>query len=90
MSWADSASFSGFKFSQLEMSKGNAMVRHYFLANLTTSLHLEVVLSQIIPAFRFAPTGAEIVWRFGIISTPSVKGSVQTFRPKLPIMISRV
>ncbi|KAH9175545.1 cytochrome P450 [Lactarius sanguifluus] len=55
-----------------------------------SQLEMKVVLSQIIPAFRFAPTGAEIVWRFGIISSPSVKGSVGTFRPKLPMIVSRV
>ncbi|KAH9165536.1 cytochrome P450 [Lactarius sanguifluus] len=55
-----------------------------------SQLEMKVVLSQIIPAFRFAPTGAEIVWRFGIISSPSVKGSVGTFHPKLPMIVSRV
>jgi cytochrome P450 len=54
-----------------------------------SQLEMKVVLSQIIPAFRFAPTGAEMVWRFGIISTPSVKGS-ETFEPELPIIVSRV
>ncbi|KAH9073512.1 cytochrome P450 [Lactarius deliciosus] len=55
-----------------------------------SQLEMKVVLSQIIPAFRFAPTGADIVWRFGIISSPSVKGSVGTFHPKLPMIVSRV
>ncbi|KAH9175552.1 cytochrome P450 [Lactarius sanguifluus] len=55
-----------------------------------SQLEMKVVLSQIIPAFRFAPTGAEIVWRFGIISSPSVKGSVGTFHPNLPMIVSRV
>ncbi|KAH8986066.1 cytochrome P450 [Lactarius hatsudake] len=55
-----------------------------------SQLEMKVVLSQIIPAFRFAPTEAEIVWRFGIISSPSVKGSVGTFHPKLPMIVSRV
>ncbi|KAH9055229.1 cytochrome P450 [Lactarius vividus] len=55
-----------------------------------SQLEMKVVLSQIIPAFRFAPTEAEIVWRFGIISSPSVKGSVGMFHPKLPMIVSRV
>ncbi|KAH9073511.1 cytochrome P450 [Lactarius deliciosus] len=55
-----------------------------------SQLEMKVVLSQIIPVFRFAPTEAEIVWRFGIISSPSVKGSVGTFHPKLPMIVSRV
>ncbi|KAI9442924.1 cytochrome P450 [Lactarius indigo] len=55
-----------------------------------SQLEMKVVLSQIIPTFRFAPAGAEIVWRFGVISSPSVKGSVGIFRPKLPMRVSRV
>ncbi|KAH9165540.1 cytochrome P450 [Lactarius sanguifluus] len=55
-----------------------------------SQLEMKVVLSQIIPAFRFAPTEAELVWRFGIISSPSVKQSVGTFHPKLPMIVSRV
>ncbi|KAH9046659.1 cytochrome P450 [Lactarius hengduanensis] len=55
-----------------------------------SQLEMKVVLSQIIPAFRFAPTEAEIVWRFGIIYSPSVKESVGTFHPKLPMIVSRV
>lgn len=55
-----------------------------------SQLEMKVVLSQIITAFRFAPTGDEVVWRFGIITTPSVKGSVEMPHRKLPIMVSRV
>ncbi|KAI9458421.1 cytochrome P450 [Lactarius psammicola] len=54
-----------------------------------SQLEIKAALSQIIPAFRLVPTEAEIVWRFSGISTPSVKGSVESFSPKLPIMISR-
>ncbi|KAI9458422.1 cytochrome P450 [Lactarius psammicola] len=54
-----------------------------------SQLEIKVALSQIIPVFRLAPTETEIVWRFGGISTPSVRGSVESFSPKLPIMISR-
>ncbi|KAH9021020.1 cytochrome P450 [Lactarius pseudohatsudake] len=55
-----------------------------------SQVEMKVVLSQVIPAFRFAPTGAEIVWRYGFISSPSVKGSVGMFHPKLPMIVSRV
>ncbi|KAI0247108.1 cytochrome P450 [Lactifluus subvellereus] len=65
---ADVGTYSGFKFSQLEM---------------------KVVLSHIIPTFRFAPSKAEIVWRLGTISSPSVKGSAE-FSPKLPMIVSRI
>jgi hypothetical protein len=87
MSWADPTTRSGFKFSQLEISKAKAFQKH--LADLTGLLHAEVALSQIIPAFRVEPTEAEVVWRFGALLSPSVKGSVELFAPKLPIMISR-
>ncbi|KAI9440830.1 cytochrome P450 [Lactarius indigo] len=52
-------------------------------------LEIKVALSQIIPAFRFAPAEADIVWRFGVIASPSVKGSVGSYSPKLPILVSR-
>ncbi|KAH9039749.1 cytochrome P450 [Lactarius hengduanensis] len=55
-----------------------------------SELEMKAVLSQVIPAFQFAPTGAEIIWRYGFISSPSVKGSVGTFHPKLPMIVSRV
>ncbi|KAI0294461.1 cytochrome P450 [Multifurca ochricompacta] len=52
-----------------------------------SQLEMKVVLSQIIPAFRFMPSKAEIIWRFGGVSSPSVKGSVESFHPNLPIII---
>jgi hypothetical protein len=87
MSWANLTIRSGFKFSQLELSKTELFQRH--LAELTGLLSAEVALSQIIPPFRFAMSDAEIVWRFGALLSPSVKGSVELFSPKLPLMISR-
>jgi len=56
-------------------------------------LEIKVALSQLIPAFRFEPTGAEIAWLFDSVSRPSVKGSVASLEsssiPTLPILISR-
>jgi len=52
-------------------------------------LEMKVALSQIFPAFRLAPAEADIVWRFGVVSSPSVKGSVELFFPELPISVSR-
>jgi hypothetical protein len=86
---ADIVFDSGFKFSQLEMSKlfyCNSEAQD--LANLT--LFSEVVLSQIVSAFRFAPSKEEIVWRFGNLTSPSVKGSVKSFSPTLPVVVSRL
>lgn len=87
MIWADPTTRSGFKFSLLEISKAKVYQKH--LADLTGLLYAEVALSQIVPAFRFEPTKAEVVWRFGALLSPSVKGSVELFSPRLPIMISR-
>ncbi|KAN0127843.1 Cytochrome P450 [Lactarius tabidus] len=52
-------------------------------------LEMKVALSHIIPTFRLVPTEDEIVWRFGGILTPSVKESIDSLSPKLPIVISR-
>ncbi|KAI0028311.1 cytochrome P450 [Vararia minispora EC-137] len=50
----------------------------------------EVVLSYLIPSFRFAPSKEhEIVWRFGGLVTPCVKGSTST-KPELPLCVSPV
>lgn len=87
MSWADPTTRSGFKFSQLELSKTELFQMH--VAELTSLLYAEVALSQVVPAFRLAMSDAEIVWRFGALLSPSVKGSVELFSPKLPIMVSR-
>jgi hypothetical protein len=50
----------------------------------------EVVLSQIIPAFRFTASKDEVVWRYGGLSTLSMKESVKSFPPKFPSIVSRV
>ncbi|KAI0059729.1 cytochrome P450 [Artomyces pyxidatus] len=54
-----------------------------------SQLEMKVVLSQLIRAFRFSPSKSEIVWRFGGITTPSVKGSTALV-PQLPILLERV
>ncbi|KAI0059722.1 cytochrome P450 [Artomyces pyxidatus] len=40
-----------------------------------SQLEMKVALSQLVTEFRFSPSKEEIVWRFGGITTPSVKGS---------------
>jgi len=57
-------------------------------------LEMKVALSQLIPAFRFEPTGAEVTWLFDSISKPSVKGSAASSQdspslPMLPVLVSR-
>jgi len=59
-------------------------------AHLTAGSFPEVVLSQIIPAFRFAPSKAEIIWKLTGTSNPTVKGSAQPLRPRLPLIVSRI
>ncbi|KAI0028314.1 cytochrome P450 [Vararia minispora EC-137] len=55
-----------------------------------SQLEMKVVLSQLIPTFRFAPSEThEIVWRLGGIITPSVKGSTAS-KPELPLRVSLV
>ncbi|KAI0055542.1 cytochrome P450 [Artomyces pyxidatus] len=52
-------------------------------------LEMKVVLSRLISAFRFSPSEREIVWRFGGLTTPSVKGST-VMAPQLPMILERV
>ncbi|KAI0029932.1 cytochrome P450 [Vararia minispora EC-137] len=53
-------------------------------------LEMKVVLSKVIPAFRFAPSEKqEVTWRFGVLVTPSVKGST-TNRPDLPLQLTPI
>ncbi|KAI0059700.1 cytochrome P450 [Artomyces pyxidatus] len=54
-----------------------------------SQLEMKVVLSQLIREFRFAPSSKEIVWRFGSVTSPSVKGSTDV-GPKMPLIVERV
>jgi cytochrome P450 len=55
-----------------------------------SQLEMKVVLSQIIPMFRFAPSKAEIIWKLTGFSNPTVKGSAEPLRSRLPLIVSRV
>jgi len=55
-----------------------------------SQLEMKVVLSLLIPAFRFTPSKHEIIWKSGGASSPSVKGSPGPFRSSLPMIVSRV
>ncbi|KAH8982228.1 cytochrome P450 [Lactarius akahatsu] len=50
-------------------------------------LEIKVALSQMVLAFRFEPTGAEVAWLFDTVTNPSVKGSPSV--PMLPVLVSR-
>ncbi|KAI0059725.1 cytochrome P450 [Artomyces pyxidatus] len=54
-----------------------------------SQLEMKVVLSHLVRAFRFSPSKTEIVWKFGGIASPSVKGSTDV-RPQLPMVVERV
>ncbi|KAI0270682.1 cytochrome P450 [Gloeopeniophorella convolvens] len=53
-------------------------------------LEMKVVLSQLVPKFRFAPSKHEVIWRFGSVLSPAVKESVWGSDSELPIVVSLV
>ncbi|KAI0057729.1 cytochrome P450 [Artomyces pyxidatus] len=54
-----------------------------------SQLEMKVALSQLIRSFRFSPAKQEVVWRFGGITTPSVKGAT-ALAPKLPLVVEKL
>ncbi|KZV66368.1 cytochrome P450 [Peniophora sp. CONT] len=53
-------------------------------------LEIKNALAVLLPQFRFdLPEQQEIVWRFGITISPSVKGD-KTFNPTMPLLVSRL
>jgi len=53
-------------------------------------LEMKVVLSQLVPTFRFSlPAKKEIVWTWGGVSTPVVKGSMSA-KSELPLQVSQI
>ncbi|VDB90079.1 unnamed protein product [Peniophora sp. CBMAI 1063] len=54
-----------------------------------SQLEMKVILSQLLPAFRFQPSDKrEIMWRFGGIVTPATKEGFAGSKPELPLRIS--
>ncbi|KAI0056668.1 cytochrome P450 [Artomyces pyxidatus] len=54
-----------------------------------SQLEMKVVLAQLIRSFRFSLTQAEVVWRFGGLTTPSVKG-LNNVTPQMPMLLEKV
>ena len=87
---------SGFKFSQLEMSKQLPLfhfclvLTHYETISLIFCFSplQEVVLSLLIESFEFAPSEKEIFWQMSNIVSPTVVGGGT--KPQLPIMVKLV
>ncbi|VDC01051.1 unnamed protein product [Peniophora sp. CBMAI 1063] len=53
-------------------------------------LELKTALAVLLPMFRFdLPQHHEIVWRFGITISPSVKGD-ESFNPTMPLLVERL
>ncbi|KAI0056554.1 cytochrome P450 [Artomyces pyxidatus] len=51
-----------------------------------SQLEMKAALAQLIRAFRLSPSGTEIVWRFGLVASPSVKEST-VVRAQLPMVV---
>lgn len=76
--------FSGFKFSEMEMSK-----RVYpLIFELLSFFFVELVLSIMLERFRFEP-GSEVYWNMTGITVPTVVGQ-EAGGPQLPLKVSLV
>ncbi|KAI0056555.1 cytochrome P450 [Artomyces pyxidatus] len=54
-----------------------------------SQLEMKVALAQLVRTFRFSSSKTEIVWRFGMVTLPSIKGST-IVRAQLPIVVEMV
>ncbi|KAI0058900.1 cytochrome P450 [Artomyces pyxidatus] len=52
-------------------------------------LEMKVALSHLVRAFRFSPSTKEIVWRYGVVTTPSVEGT-DAVGTEMPIIVERI
>ncbi|KAI0059680.1 cytochrome P450 [Artomyces pyxidatus] len=64
-------------------------LRHITSGFKFSELEMKVALSHLVRSFRFSPSQAEIVWKYGGITTPAVKGT-DTYGPKLPMVVERL
>ena len=73
--------FSGFKFSQLEMSASFIYPSH----TLYSCRNSEAVLFHLVENFEFSPSGKEIFWENNVIANPTVKTGGKKYQ--LPIKV---
>jgi hypothetical protein len=73
--------YSGFKFSQLEMSAW--FFYQYIL--LSNNLLTEAVLSLLLSKFQFALSDKEIIWEMSGIAIPTLKG--RSGIPTMPLKV---
>ena len=79
--------YSGFKFSQLEMSTGYLPSPTIVARDLTRALVCsEIVLSMLISNFKFELPGKPIAWNFAGISYPTM-GYTST-KPEMLLKLS--
>ena len=83
---------SGFKFSQLEMSKqkfSSFVLISQFDCFFVLVFTAEVVLSLLIESFEFLPSKKEIFWNMTGLVIPTVVGD-DSGRPKLPMVVKLI
>ena len=64
------AGCSGFKFSQLEMSKSENTVLH--LCGMLMRTYAEIVIAALLPSFSFELTDSPILWNTAAVTYPSM------------------
>ena len=69
--------YSGFKFSQLEMSTSSrlGLVSGIILTNWIRCSVTEVILAILMQSFRFKPSNKPVVWNYSNIVFPTVVGN---------------
>jgi len=77
---------SGFKFSQLEMSKSN----HFSAILRCHKLAIEVILALMIESFRFSPSNKDVTWKMFGVASPTVSDASDDTSRQLPLLIERV
>ncbi|EIN04859.1 cytochrome P450 [Punctularia strigosozonata HHB-11173 SS5] len=53
-----------------------------------SELEMKAVLYMLMHNFKFEPSKSEIIWKFGTVMAPSVKGSPEESTPRLPMKIT--
>ena len=56
---------------------------------LITLFPAEVVMAHLIPAFRFSRSKKEILWRFGNVSSPTIRAA-SSVKPVMPLIVEKI
>ena len=77
----------GYTLAILEMNESRLPLA---LKGHDLTLFVETALAELLPSFSFAPPEQdEIVWRFGITISASVKGE-KSFNPTMPVRLTQL